>query len=100
MLSLKVHKTRREIIVAACDIELLGQKFSEGEKRFEVYKSFYGDTAIDEGELGAYLQMATIINLVGERAVEKAIQLGYVDPEKVLRIGAAVHAQAATIQKQ
>ncbi len=95
-----MHKTRREIIVAACDIELLGQKFSEGEKRFEVYKSFYGDTAIDEGELGAYLQMATIINLVGERAVEKAIQLGYVDPEKVLRIGAAVHAQAATIQKQ
>ena len=95
-----MHKTRREIIVAACDIELLGQKFSEGEKRLEVYKSFYGDTAIDEGELGAYLQMATIINLVGERAVEKAIQLGYVDPEKVLRIGAAVHAQAATIQKQ
>ena len=89
-----------EIIVAVCDIELLGEKFREGEKRIEIYKSFYGGTAIEEDELKAYLEMATIINLVGERAVEKAIQLGYVDPEKVLRIGAAVHAQAATIQKQ
>lgn len=100
LLSLKVHRARKETIVAACDAEILGGKFQDGEKRIEVYRSFYGDIMIEEAELGTYLQGATIINLVGERAVGAAIQLGYVDPERVLKIGATVHAQAATIQKQ
>lgn len=99
MLSLKIHKTRGEIMVAACDLEILGRKFSEGDRRIEVYSSFYKERVIGEEELGNFLLNATIANLVGQRAVGKAIELGYVDEGRVLKIGETVHAQFATIQK-
>ncbi len=99
MLSLKIHKAKGETIVAVCDLEVLGCKFLDGEKRIEVYRSFYGDRVIEEGELDRYLGEATIINLVGKRVVDMAIKLGYVSQDRVLTIGETVHAQAATLQR-
>lgn len=99
LLSVKIHRTQRETILAVCDLEILGGRFSDDEKRIEVYRSFYGERTIDESELLSYIQMATIVNLVGPRAVGKALELGYVDERRVLKIGDTVHAQIATMQK-
>lgn len=99
LLYVRMHRTPRETLLAVCDLEILGKKFSDGEKRIEVYASFYGERSIEEAELLPFLRQATIVNLVGERAVGKAIELGYVDAEKVLRIGETVHAQVAVMQK-
>ncbi len=89
----------REIILAVCDEEILGMKFIDGEKRIEVYTSFYGDRSIDEESFAGYMEEATIVNIVGVRAVQKAIDLGYVDADRVLRIGDTLHAQFATLKK-
>ncbi|MBU7032851.1 MAG: DUF424 family protein, partial [Theionarchaea archaeon] len=36
---------------------------------------------------------ATILNLVGTRIVGKAVELGLISPENILKIGKTVHAQ-------
>ncbi len=89
----------KETILAVCDEEILGRKFADGEKRIEVYGSFYGDRSIEEESLAAYMEEATIVNIVGTRAVQKAIDLGYVDKDRVLKIGETVHAQFATLRR-
>jgi len=97
LFSIKIHKMPKETILAVCDSEILGCKFSDGEKRIEVYRSFYGEKEIAEENLEKYLVNATIVNLVGQRAVSLAISLGYVDPERILTIGDTVHAQFAVL---
>ena len=99
LFAIKIHRMPRETILAVCDSEILGMKFMDGEKRIEVYRSFYGDRESGEDELGQYMSEATIVNIVGHRSVAKAIELGYVDPERVLVIGKTVHAQFAVLLK-
>jgi hypothetical protein len=97
LLSIKIHQMPKETILAVCDSEILGCKFLDGEKRIEVYRSFYGGKEIAEEKLENYLASATIVNLVGQRAVSLAVSLGYVDPGRILKIGNTVHAQFAVI---
>ncbi|MBX8635267.1 MAG: DUF424 family protein [Thermoplasmata archaeon] len=99
MFSIKIHRMPKETILAVCDEEILGMKFSDGEKRIEVYGSFYGGRSIEEESLARYMEEATIVNLVGIRAVRKAIELDYVDEDRVLKIGETVHAQFAVLKK-
>jgi hypothetical protein len=99
LLSVKYHRTRGEVILAACDSELLGMRFVDGEKRIEVYRSFYDGYEIREEELGEHLSKATIANLVGERSVQAAVELGYISPSRILLIGKVPHAQFALLFK-
>ena len=86
-------KTPEEILVAVCDAEVLGKIFEENDLSLEVKKDFYCGNAMPLEECDQYLNEATILNLVGENIVKKAIGLGLVNPRNVLRIGATVHAQ-------
>ncbi|WP_048149772.1 DUF424 domain-containing protein [Palaeococcus ferrophilus] len=95
MIYVKVYRVQGEVLVAACDEELLGKTFREGELKLEVKERFYGGEKVDEDALGPLLGEATIANLTGERCVKKAVELGYIDPERVLRIDGVPHAQLA-----
>ena len=89
----KMIKTATEVLVAACDADIVGQTFEEDELQIEVKPDFYcGDTVALE-ECGSFLAEATILNVVGENVVRKAIELGLVNPGNVLKIGETVHAQ-------
>lgn len=92
-ISMKIYKRGEEIIIGACDEELLGKRFKEGKLRLHVKKTFYDGRRVDEKTLAAYLKEATIANLVGERTIECAMKLGYVNPECVLYIQGIPHAQ-------
>ncbi len=52
---------------------------------------------MEEDELEHLLEEATIANLTGERCVSKAIELGYVDENRVLYIAGIPHAQMARL---
>ncbi|AAL81399.1 DUF424 domain-containing protein [Pyrococcus furiosus DSM 3638] len=91
----KVYRVQGEVLVAACDEELLGKTFREGELKLEVKERFYKGELMDVEELGRLLEEATIANLTGERVVRKAIELGYIDESRVLRIQGVPHAQMA-----
>lgn len=95
MIYVKVYRVQGEVLLAACDEELLGKTFREGEIKLEVKERFYKGELVGEEKLESLLEEATIANLTGERCVSKAVELGYVDPERVLRVQGVPHAQMA-----
>jgi hypothetical protein len=95
MISMKLHEREGELLVAACDSEILGKTFRGGGLRIEVSRSFYGGEEGDEEMLVARLGMATIANLIGKNTVDIAAKHGFVDMACVLTIGGVPHAQIA-----
>lgn len=93
--SVKVHRSGKELLVAACDCEIIGQTFREGKLRIHVSRDFYEGDTVEEEILVNRLEMATIANLVGRRTVDIAVKHGLVDPECVLVIDGVPHAQIA-----
>lgn len=94
-ISVKVHTSGREVLVAACDPDLLGKTFRSEKLRIHVSRDFYEGQICDEETFVERLQMATVANLVGRRTVDVAIARGLIDPECVLMIGEVPHAQMA-----
>lgn len=90
---LKTYDMESEIMVAACDRDILGKTFSEGELTIHVSKEFYKGEPATEAEVIAALQKATIANLLGKRAVSCGIKSGFIDPDNVITIGGVQHAQ-------
>jgi len=96
MFSYKIFKTPKEVLVAVCDKEILGKKFHE-DIRFEVKKSFYGERVCGEEELKEILKEATIINAVGNNAIDFLIKENLVDKKRIIKIGDTYHAQVVAI---
>jgi len=93
MISVRIYKQGRDVLIGACDEKLIGKKFSEGKFQIEVRKEFYDGERINKEKLKRYLESATIANLVGEEAVRCAIEIGLVDPSCVIKIKGVPHAQ-------
>jgi len=93
MISMKIYKQGNNILIGACDEELIGKKFREGKLQIDVSKEFYDGERISVEVLKKYLKNATIANLVGEKTVNCAIKLGVVDLECVMKIKDVPHAQ-------
>ena len=93
----RIYRVQGEVLVAACDEELLGKTFREGELKLEVKERFYKGELREVEELESLLEKATIANLTGERCVRKAIELGYVDEKRVLYVQSIPHAQMAKL---
>lgn len=94
---LKIYRTGGEVLVAACDKEVLGRVFSEGNLRLEVNEGFYGGELRDVKELSGVLREATIANLAGSNVVDYAVSCGFVSKENVLCISGVKHAQFVTV---
>ncbi len=92
-ISLKVYNTRDEVMVAACDAELLGKNFEEGDYQLQVAPEFYKDLQVNKETFLAHLGQATIINLVGKRVIDYAIEAGVIDEGGVIKISGVPHAQ-------
>ncbi len=93
MISVKRHRCGNELLIAACDIGLLGGRFEEGELCLELKPGFFDGERVDARLFLEVLALATIANLAGEETVTSAIEAGFVDPECVIRIGGVPHAQ-------
>ena len=93
MISIKVFKQGKDLVIGACDEKLLGKKFVDGKFQIDVSKHFYDGDRIDKKTLEKYLFDATIANLVGKETVACAIKLGLVNPDCILKIKGVPHAQ-------
>lgn len=85
-------------LLAACDEELLGQVYKEGKYRLDVASTFYDDLRVDADNLKAFLQQCTVANLVGDRTVAVALDLGLVSEDHVLHIEGVPHAQLLVME--
>ena len=93
MICVKVYAHGNDLLVGACDEELLGRTLSEGKLHLEVREAFYNGHKVTVEDLRNYLERATIINLVGKKAVECGIEMGLIDPDCVITIQGVPHAQ-------
>ena len=92
---IKLHHSKTgEIVLAVCDEELLGKRLKLNERfSIEVSQSFYGGVLIARDDLDKYLKQATIVNMLGEKAVSYAMKKGFIVEKAVMRIGGVPHIQ-------
>ena len=88
-----LQKRGKCILLAACDVELLGKTLKEGKIVFHVNVKFYKGTKVTVEEAVELMKQCTIVNMVGKKIVKKAIEAGLVHPEAVLLIEGIPHAQ-------
>ena len=93
MISIKKYKQGHDLLIGACDEELVGKKFEDGKFQIDVSSDFYGGEKISIDILKKFLKEATIANLVGKKTVKCAIDLGLIDPSCVIKIKGVPHAQ-------
>ena len=80
-------------IVAVCDRELINTTISHDKLTVKITEDFYGSCPATEQEIRDALKSAGNINLMGERAVGIAIELGLITKSGCILIGNVPHAQ-------
>lgn len=90
---LKIYRNERETLIAVCDCDLMGKRFTEDKLHIEINEDFFGDNKASIQDIELALKSATMANFVGCKCVQHAIELGYVDREHVLVIDGVFCAQ-------
>ncbi|MEA1924967.1 MAG: DUF424 family protein [Candidatus Altiarchaeota archaeon] len=93
----KVHEPGAEVLVAVCDKELLGKTLIDGELVTEVREDFYKGELMNPDLLEGLFTEASILNLVGNNVVDRAVSGGFVDADSVLEIAGVKHAQVVEL---
>jgi len=93
MISIKLYRSAEDLILGACDKELLGKTFTDGERQIDVSERFYQGDIIEPEELKSLLSDATIANLVGKKTIDVALEMELVDKDSLLIIDDVPHAQ-------
>lgn len=81
------------MLLAVCDAELLGRILRDGKIVFEVRKDFYDGLKMSVTEAVDLMEQSTIVNMVGQNIVQKAIERGLIHPDAILNISGVPHAQ-------
>ena len=90
MISFKLHERGKELVLGACDADLIGKtlRSSNGAKVF-INPKFYKGEIISAEELLILLKTATIVNLFGEETIAAVKSLNL----KTIMVGGVPHSQ-------
>ena len=89
----RVYEKNRDVLLAACDKELLGKKFEENGLIIDVKEEFYNGKEVNADSLSQLLDEVTIANLVGDKVVSVAKKKNLISEEGVLVVQGVPHAQ-------
>ena len=92
MIYVKIHKGSSEVI-AICDEELIGKKFSDGKFCLDIKENFYKGELMKEEQVRNILRNATNLNIVGEESIKLALEEGIIDKDCIVKIKGVPHAQ-------
>lgn len=92
---MRIHRVRSEVVVAACDEELVGQRLPVGSagRSVTITPQFYGERVVSVEELRWALHRCTIANLLGARVLAEAEREGLVAPGGRGLLGGVPHAE-------
>lgn len=96
---MRVHRVRTDLVVAACDSELLGTELSVGKGRAKVSSHFYGRILVSEEEFVSQVKRGTIVNLLGERTIAWAVAAGLLSHRAPMTLGGVPHAQIIDVTR-
>jgi hypothetical protein len=89
----KTIRHGRDTLVAVCDAEILGKTLEGGKVPFTVSEQFYKGTFCDLAEALEAMGKASIVNIVGKRIVEAAIECNLIQKTGITYLGDVPHAQ-------
>ncbi|MGB9964408.1 DUF424 domain-containing protein [Halobacterium sp. CBA1126] len=90
---LSERETDRGLLVTACDPDVLGETYANGDTEFTVTEEFYGGEEVSADAVRESLARANVANLVGVDVVALAVEEGHVEEANVLDLDGTVHAQ-------
>ena len=90
---LNERETSEGLLVSVCDPDVMGETFEDGPVTLTVDEAFYGGDEVDEQTVVDSLARCSVANIVGEEAVDVAVEHGFVDEENVLDVAGTRHAQ-------
>lgn len=94
---IRIIRVDRGFLIAGCDEELLGKKFTEGKKQIDLTSNFYEGEKYSDKDYNKVLNLmknAYIINIVGRRIVDLALKNKIIDSNRVLFISGVPTAQS------
>ena len=80
-----------------CDADLLGKTLKQGKIVFHVREEFYKGSLMRLEEAVSLIKQSTIINMVGQKIVKKAVEEGWIHPDAILEIEGVPHAQIVKV---
>jgi hypothetical protein len=90
----KIHRNQAgDEVVAVCDRELLNTSIRSGDLEVQISEAFYGGKLSTAEEVSKLLLAADNVNIMGERSVALAVEIGLVEKNGCIRIGSVPHAQ-------
>lgn len=93
----KLRKWEKTVLLAICDVDVLGKTLKEGKLVFQISEEFYKGSLADLEEAVDLIRQSDIVNMVGEKIVKAALDKGLVHPEAVLEIEGVPHAQIVKV---
>ncbi len=91
------HPTPNGIVLAVCDSELLGKKFSSDEQELDLSCGFYDGDEMTEKEFAVLAKDAYIINIVGKESIGIVSKIHPV--KNIIKISGIPHAQILCIKE-
>ena len=95
----KIHNKDKGYVLAVCDNELLGKKFSEGDKQLDLTSDFYKGEDMTEDDVADLMRNAEIVNIVGEKSVALAIREEIATKEDVMLVEGVPHVEIIMLQE-
>lgn len=95
--SVNIIKQGKHLLIAACDLNLLGKSLDFGKIKFDVSRSFYGGVKVSVEEAVHLMRRGTTVNMIGLTVVKKAIEEGLINPKSVINISGIPHAQIVKV---
>ncbi len=89
----KLYNVEHDVVLAACDENVLGKRLSSDGFRLTVSENFYKGKTIGEDGMVKLMELSTIGNLTGKDIVALAVGQGFVTEDNILFIGGVPHAQ-------
>ncbi len=85
----KLHKSSRTV-VAICDENLLGKKFTEGIKQLDVAEHFYKGEKHSKSEVIEIMKYEfksdSTFNIVGKESIQTAIETGIIQKDEFSKV--------------
>lgn len=88
-----LRRLGKRVLLAMCDADMLGKTLKHGKIVFHIQEKFYKGSLVSLEEAVDLIQRSTVVNMVGRKIVQRAMEKGLVHPDAVIEVEGVPHAQ-------
>jgi hypothetical protein len=82
----KIHKSNDRSIIAICDEDLIGKKFSQKNLVLDVTERFYKGEIMSDEKVIELMKSGSNLNIVGKKSINLAIKNGIIESNNIIKI--------------